>query len=130
MKKYVWLPLMIVLTFVFAGCSEKKTDIVGTWERTGDEFAGMQVSVEKLDDGTYRGTITKTVSEKDFAVGLVKWLNVKKISQGKYDYDDATNDGLLHPMTMAFEDSNTIVAHELIKTDVEVGATQTWKRVK
>lgn len=133
----IFLLVIIIFSFTFYGCSNKKS-IIGVWERQDNSvFSGMQVKVEKLNDG-YQGSLIK-VSNKDketgFAVGDIKWKDIKEIKSGTYEFKDLgkgiAGDTLWYDMQLSPVDDNwtTLKLRDVAKQG-EVGSEQKWIHIK
>lgn len=78
------------LSCLFLFSCGRQDQLIGTWERIGDDLKGMRIEIMKTN-ATYRGKIIQLAlndSLLPFAIGDVKWQNIRNTSSDKYDYED------------------------------------------
>ena len=131
----------VVLSVLFFSSCQNNDKIIGTWERYGDVLEGMRIKVVKEGEHL-KGTIiysTDFSKERGFAEGDVKWKNIKKMTDAKYEYEDLKKTRV--PYSDLFEPSyglsnlelvseNEIYTRVFSKGTEYVGTEQKWKRVK
>jgi len=91
MKIHVKL-LFLLLIVCLISCSDAPSEaIIGRWERVNDKAEGSIVTVKKLNDTIYEGTITKVQGELlhlGFSRRDVKWQNIKFLTEKEYEAED------------------------------------------
>lgn len=83
---------VFVLSFISLTNLFAQDKLVGTWERTGDDLAGVKIKVFKTGD-SFRGKIlfvTQSMIGGCFKVGEIKWMNILKAGDNYYELDDLT----------------------------------------
>ena len=79
--------LFLLISFLFLSCNHQDK-LIGKWERIGDRFSGMQIIV-KNENGSFKAEMIKTTdSIIGFVIGDIKWKNIKKITNDKYEFED------------------------------------------
>lgn len=122
----------------------KKTDkLVGIWERVGDNqrFAGMRIQVTE-DGDSFRAVIVKATekcNENGFFEGDVKWKNIKKTAENKYEYEGLLKDASDYKVKSSFYSPYylEIINDSLIYTRIssnggadETSSEQNWVKIK
>ncbi|MCR8641873.1 hypothetical protein NV379_04300 [Paenibacillus sp. N1-5-1-14] len=119
---------LFLCLLMIVGCGNSKS-IVGLWERNdGSVFNGMQVQVEKLDSGEYRGIIIKLGAQKDFKENDTKWKDIKKIKENGFDFVDL-GVGAKYDMHMMLSENGESLKMRNLTGSEEIGSEQAWKRI-
>jgi hypothetical protein len=132
-------PKLFLAVFLFSLFSltnvNAQDKLVGTWERTGDNLAGVKIKVFKTGD-SFRGKIvfvTQSMIGGCFKVGEIKWMNILKAGDNYYELDDLTkspecNSWYTYKYIEFTDDTHiTITA---TKTDpTTAGSFQTWTKI-
>lgn len=113
-----------------------KTDLVGTWERFGDEFEGAQIKVFKVNT-SFRAILTEvpeSMKSYCFEIGDLKWKDVKQLSDNYYELLDLTrncfNANHYNEVYLIFNREDEILIRNLsLKSEVGVGNAQKWKKL-
>jgi len=126
----------ILSIFLFASC-QKEDKLIGTWERYGDDLAGMKVKVVKEGE-TMKGVIVFMPYKHRFVEGDIKWKNIKKITKNKYEFEDlykiADNwENIVeinyHWTSIELVSEDEIYTRRFAKGSESVGTEQKWRRV-
>lgn len=113
----------------------EKDPLEGTWERSGegDRYEGIQVKVEKLDNGQYQAeiiTLNELAKKDGFILGDIKWRNITKIKDKKYEFKDLGKSPALEWYECQMTVSGDIIeARDVAENGEDFGSKQTWKRV-
>lgn len=109
--------------------------LIGTWERTGDDFAGAQVKVFKTGS-TFKGKIvfsTQAMKDGCFDVGEIKWMNIIKAGKGYYEMDDLSKssscDSWYAYKYIEFSDDSHITITSMTTDPTTSGNFQTWTKI-
>ncbi|MDP1623783.1 MAG: hypothetical protein Q8M08_15765 [Bacteroidales bacterium] len=137
--KSVNLILFILISISLLTSCKKEDKLVGNWERYGDRFEGMKIHVVKEGESFKASIVFVTDSIKlgGFVVGDIKWKNIKKITDNKYEFEDLAKKQSIY--TDKFEPSYVLANLEMITDDEihtrnfskgleAIGTEQTWKR--
>lgn len=126
---------VFVLSFISLTnlCAQDK--LVGTWERTGDDFAGAQVKVFKTGS-TFKGKIvhaTQSMIDGCFGVGEIKWMNIIKAGKGYYEMDDLSKSSSCESWYaykyIEFADDTHITITSMTTDPTTSGNFQTWTKI-
>jgi hypothetical protein len=137
--------LVLVSIFILSSC-QNNDKLIGTWERYGDELAGMKVKVEKEGDRII-GTIiysTDKCKQGGFLEGDVKWKSIKEITYNKYEFEDLrkhakhdrygnfqkVSSSSYNLKNLEFVSENEIYMISFVSGEVKIGDKQSWKRIK
>ncbi|WP_379142405.1 hypothetical protein [Paenibacillus sp. sgz500992] len=122
--------ILLLLLLLVTACSSSKS-IEGNWQRDDDsKYSGMQISLEKLDNGNYRAKVTKADEEGVFAEGNVKWRDVKKVKENEFDLYDLGDAGQSYEMTLTYKAGEDELSLQSFDNKGEEGSSQKWTRVK
>lgn len=134
MKKCLLYSLLLTLI----GCSSQDP-IIGTWERTGDDYKGMRIKIEQ-NSATINAQLIKRPDNGDttFTVGDIKWKDIKKVDDKKYVFGDLSKYDYAYGTLFQnrYEDSYLTIENNELKTrgfskgDESIGTEQTWRRIK
>lgn len=135
MKKII---LFFTLATLFS-CNSRD-NLIGRWQRIGDQLSGMQIDISKVNS-IYSATIVRLADNDSllpFAIGDIKWKNIRLTGENKYDYEDLQKyqEQFGSLFTNKYQDSYLTVSNDTIKTRVFskgeeiVGTSQIWIRVK
>jgi hypothetical protein len=140
MKTIKPISLILLSIFIFQSCHQPDR-LIGKWERISDRHKGMQILV-KNEGVSFKAEIIATTDSNvlsGFVVGDIKWKDIKKISENKYEFQD------LGKISIIFSDkfgSEYVMARLEIITDTllqtrlfakanEVTGTESkWKKIK
>ena len=120
-----------------AAIGSNADDLIGRWERYGDGAEGTIVTVKKAGN-IYQATLEKvkgTLVDLAFAVGDMKWKDVKWVSSGNYTGKDMfryESGGYEYWNSALSIDSNGILKMSVAKSgdvDVSIGTYQTWRKL-
>ena len=139
MKTSNLIILLCLSIFLLSSC-KNNDKIIGTWERYGDDFAGMRVKVVKEGEHIKGTIIFATDMSKEllgFAEGDVKWKNIKKTTENKYEFEDLGKSpvglGKFQPSydltNLELVSENEIYTRGFSKGTEWIGTEQKWKRV-
>jgi hypothetical protein len=84
-------------------CKKITENILGIWERYGDDKAGMQIKVSMDDDGRYNGKIIKSppaCQNIGFFEGEIKWRNIIRKSDSSFEYHDLSKYSYVNDKTI------------------------------
>lgn len=135
--KAIKLFFAVILFSIFSLTNVYAQDkLIGTWERTGDDFAGAQVKVFKTGS-SFKGKIvfaTPSMVEGCFGVGEIKWMNVIKAGKGYYEMDDLSKNGSDCSSWYAykyieFTDDTHITITSMTTDPSTSGNFQTWTKI-
>ena len=113
----------------------KQNPIVGSWQRFGDDFAGMIVLVSK-EHGVFSAEIKSLLNVRSpFVVGEIKWKDMKEISENTYvgyDLFKAGRCGTYLPINVSlnnkiFEIDNVYQGVQLPTKEIIALHKQYWK---
>ena len=77
--------LLFSCLFFLTGC---KDNVIGTWERQGDDLQGMRVKIIKTDNSMYGEITQKSNQGSYFNMNETKWNNIKKVGKDEYEMED------------------------------------------
>ncbi|OMF28290.1 hypothetical protein [Paenibacillus sp. FSL H8-0259] len=127
MRKKLFIFMIFVL--ILTACSSSKSGMAGDWVRNDDsQFKGMKVTLEKLDNGDYRGKVTKADEKGIFTQGNVKWRDVIKVKENEYDLYDLGDAGQWYEMTLTYNPEDDTLSLQSFDNQGEEGSTQVWNR--
>jgi len=126
---------VFVLSFISLTNVYAQDKLVGTWERTGDDFAGAQVKVFKTGS-TFKGKIvfaTQSMIDGCFGVGEIKWMNIIKAGKGYYEMDDLSKSSSCESWYaykyIEFADDTHITITSMTTDPTTSGNFQTWTKI-
>ena len=127
---------VLALSFLCFNALYAQDKLIGTWERTGDDFAGAQVKVFKTGS-SFKGKIvfaTQLMKEGCFAEGEIKWMNIIKAGKGYYEMDDLSKSAgdcssWYAYKYIEFTDDNNISITSMTTDPSTSGNFQTWKKI-
>jgi len=139
MKLFKLMSIIFVSVLLFTSC-QKKDKLIGKWERYGDEFAGMKIQVVKEGESFKSSIIFATDNCKlsGFVEGDIKWKNIKKTSENKYEFESLGKTQIMFSDKFLPEYNLTnleIISDNEVQTRVfskgteTVGTVQNWKRI-
>jgi hypothetical protein len=113
-----------------------KTDLVGTWERTGDLYEGLQVKVEKQGD-KYKSSVLKLDKNNKLTyltTGAEKWREITKKQDNLWtikDYGvDQNKKEELFDMDLKLSDGgDKLELSDIDANGKEAGSKQVWNRI-
>jgi hypothetical protein len=134
------LNISIFLSILLFTSCQKNDKLIGSWERYDDANAGMKVQVLKEGE-SFKAAITfATDSNKllGFVEGDIKWKNIKKTTENRYEFEDLYKRGVI--FTDKFEPSYALTNLEIISDDEIhtrvfskgtewIGTEQKWRRI-
>ena len=125
----------VILSFISLTNLYAQDNLVGTWERTGDDLAGAQVKVFKTGS-SFKGKIvfaTQAMKEACFDVGEIKWMNIIKAGKGYYEMDDLSKssscDSWYAYKYIEFTDDTHISITSMTTDPTTSGNYQTWTKI-
>ena len=115
--------------------------MIGKWERFGDPLAGMTIEITNIG-GSFKAEIITSpdnVLERGFFAGDIKWRDIKKIDDNKYEYVDLKKTAIPYSDPIRFQSDNGLARLEfesdtIIKTRIfakgneNYGAETIWRR--
>ncbi len=129
----------IVLAIVLVGlnllsCTSGQSSIEGKWVRIGDDYAGMIISVRRLNNGFEGELIEAGDSYPKFLVGDIKWKDIVNVAEGEYRFRDLFKAGTYG--TSSFREARMMVNGDTLNTRLlsqtrgEIGSNQVWIRLR
>ena len=113
-------------------------DLQGTWERTGDHFAGCRIEI-RLEGNRWRGTLIQVLEKMEkfgWRIGDEKWIDIERRAVGRYSLRDLykvldTNTGKVSAFyketLLDFVSDNEISVSPELREDMP--RSQTWRRI-
>ena len=140
MRQIASLALVLFNLFLFTSCN-KQDKLVGKWERYGDPLAGMTIEITNIG-GSFKAEVIASpdsVQQRGFFVGDIKWRNIKRIEENKYEYVDLKKTPIPYSEPIRFQSDNGLARLEfkndtIVKTRIfakgneDFGAETIWKR--
>lgn len=131
----------VLLNILFFSSCNHQDKLIGKWERYGDPLAGMTIEVTNVG-GSFKAEIVAapdSIQLSGFYVGDIKWRDIKKIEENKYEYVDLKKTGIPYTDPPRFKSDNGLARLELVgdtivktrifaKGNEDFGAETTWKR--
>ena len=124
---------------LFSSC-QNNDRIIGSWERYGDDWAGMKVKVVKEGEHLKGMVIFVTEANKlgGFAEGDVKWKSMKRMDRNKYEYEDLLKsvdrlgtiiETRYDLMNLELVSENEVSSRAFAQGDEWIGTEQKWRRI-
>jgi hypothetical protein len=131
-------PFKLFFVLVILSCANlyAQDKLVGTWERTGDDFSGAQIKVFKTGK-TFKGKIvfsTQYMKESCFDVGEIKWMNIIKAGDDYYEMEDLSKNAndcssWYANKYIEFTDTDKISITSMTTDPYTTGNFQTWVKI-
>jgi len=140
MRQIASIAFILFNLLLFTSCNNQDK-LVGKWERYGDPLAGMTIEITNIG-GSFKAEIIASpdsVQQRGFFVGDIKWRDIKKIEENKYEYVDLKKTAIPYSEPIRFQSENGLARLEfendtIIKTRIfakgneAYGAETIWKR--
>lgn len=143
MKTVNSISLILTALLIFSSCHQPKDKLIGKWVRYGDTLEGMCIQIQN-EGGSFKAEIIsepETIMLSGFFVGDIKWRDIKKIAENKYEYVDLKKAPIPYSNPLRFISENGLARLEVIgdtiintrifaKGDEVVGAETHWRKIQ
>ena len=140
MKSITSITITLICILICSSCNHQDK-LIGKWERFGDPLAGMTIEITNIG-GSFKAEIITSpdnVLERGFFAGDIKWRDIKKIDDNKYEYVDLKKTAIPYSDPIRFQSDNGLARLEfesdtIIKTRIfakgneNYGAETIWRR--
>jgi len=134
---------ILVLLLILNSCKQPQDKLIGKWVRYGDMLQGMCIEIQN-EGGSFKAEIVSepdSIMNSGFFVGDIKWRDIKKIAENKYEYVDLKKTPIPYSEPLRFKSENGLARLEVIgdtiintrifaKGDEVVGAETHWRKVE